>query len=204
MRKKIIIIFLSILILINTDIYSSIYFKGDFVFDENSGISVIPDENKEIIAITSLIYHYALILPFSINWEIDFNEKYVLLANNKSLNVTLELVKNNGESPERFLANLMKIYLDNKSKYGISKTLIIDHKNDYILLIIVDIHLLDNKIKDKEVKQIIYFSTKTFKEERFIMNLSFIQKLDQVDLNNIDILNYLTIGFNIDFEREEK
>jgi len=160
MKKKTGILFLLLLILINADNFNSIYFKGDFVFDEKSGISIIPDENKEIIAITSLVYHYALILPFSNNWEINNNEKYVLIANNKSLNISLELTKNNGESSEKFLENLMKMYIDNKSKFGISKALIIDHKNDFILLLIVDIHLLDKKIKDKEVKQIIYFSTK--------------------------------------------
>lgn len=204
MRIKIFVLFLLMLVLINADKFKSIHFKGDFVFDIESGISILPDENKEIIAVTSLIHHYALILPFSPKWEIILDEKYALLANNESLNVSLELVKNNNESSEKFLENLMKGYVENKAKYGISKVLIIDYKNDFILLIIVDIHLLDKNIKDKEVKQIIYFSTKTYKYERFIMSLSFNQRLDQVDLNNPDILNYLTIGFNIDFEREEK
>jgi hypothetical protein len=199
MRIKIIILFLLISVFINAENYRTIYFKGDFVLDEESGLSILPDENKEIIAITNMIYHYALILPYSTDWVIVFDDKYVLSASNNLLNVTLELIKNNGESSESFLENLMNRYLDNKLKFGISNAIIINYENDHVLATIIDIYLLDDKIKDKDIKQIDYFSTKTFKDERFIMHLSFTQKQDHVDLNNPDLLNYLTIGFNIDF-----
>lgn len=202
MRIKFIILLIILPVLIFSESFKSLYFNGSFIFDEESGISIIPAVNKEVIVITSLNYHYAIILPYALNWEVTFNDKYVLLADNKTLNVTLELLKNNGQTPEDYLKNLLQMYLDNKEKYFTIEAVVYKYNSEYILATAVDAKSLMNDDRYEGIKQVNYFATKTYNNERFDLHLSFMKKTSKAELENNVMFDYLTIGFNIDYERD--
>ena len=201
MRIKFIILLIILPILLFAESFKSIYFNGAFIYDEESGISIIPAENKEVIVVTNLNYHYAIILPYAINWEITFNDKYVLLASNKTIDVTLELIRSDNKTSEEFLKNLLQMYLNNKEKYYIIEAKIFRYNSEYILATVIDAKLLMNDDKYEGIKQINYFATKIFKDERFNLCMSFMQKKNKAELENNAMFDYLTLGFNVDYER---
>ena len=201
MRIKFIILLIILPFFIFSESLKSIYFNGSFIFNEESGISVIPAKNDDIILITSLKYHYAVILPYAENWEITFDEKNVLLANNKIIYVTLELLKSDDKSSEQYLKKIMQDLLENKDKNYIIETEIFYHNNDHVLVTVVDTYSLMNDDKYKGIVQLNYYATKTYRDERFQLHMSFMQKKSKVELINIPMFDYLTIGFNLDFAR---
>ncbi len=203
MRIKFIILFITLSFVLFSNNFKSIFFRGIFFYDEESSISVIPSENKEVIVIANLNYHYALILPYAENWEIILDDKYVLNANNKSINIYLELLKNDGKTSKEYLENLVKPFLDDKEKLGIIDAEVFNYNNELILAIVVDLELINDDAKYRGIKQVNYYTSKTFKDERFKLYLTFMQKKSKVELNNTEIFDYLTIGFNIDFERDK-
>ena len=53
----------------------------------------------------------------------------------------------------------------------------------------------------KDLKQINYFTVKTHNDERFKLHISILQHESEIDMNNSFLFDFLTRGFQIDFDR---
>lgn len=185
-----------------TSFSKKIKFKEKTVMDEDTGTTITTDENKSIMAISSLKYHFVIILPYYNNWEVEVDGKqYILFAHHERMNVSLDIFQNKHKKKSKYLKEFKKRLLKNKKKLGIEELKIIKHRKDSILVTVVDVYTLTNNEDFKGIKQINYFSTKSYRDERFSLHISIIQTDPKIELNNKEILDFITVGFNIDFER---
>lgn len=191
------------LLITSNNIGKKIRFIDKTVFDNQTGTTVMTDEKKSAMIITNLKYHYALILPYYNNWDIDAEgEKYLIFLNHEKLHVSLEIFKNKSDSSKEYLEALERELLNNKDKLGIELTKIIQYKDDYILITQVDVNSVIKNENYKGIKQINYYSTKHYNSERYKLHISELRKVSEVELSNTELFNYLTLGFRIDFEHK--
>jgi len=172
------------------------------VFDDVTGTTVMVDGKKHNMIITNLKYHFAIVLPYFDDYKIQIDEQnYILLVNGSKLNLSLEIFKNEGEDTKVYLNNLDNFYKSNKAKYGIETTKLSKYANDYILTTLADVSLIMKNNSFKGIKQVNYYTTKTYENERFKLHLSIISK-DKMNLDDTAMFDYITKGFNVDFERK--
>lgn len=176
-------------------------FKDQTIIDEKTGITIMTNETKDLIIVTNYILQYAIIFPYNNQWEFDINDKYAIIGNCGTINISLQIHENNNKTTEEFLSDLMKIYTENKSKCGVIDAKLIQYNKDLVLRTVVDPTIIYKDDTFKNVKQINYYSTKTFNNIRYVYHSSVIVDNDK-KINEEDFLNFATRGFFIDFGRK--
>lgn len=176
-------------------------FKDQTIIDEKTGITIMTNETKDLIIVTNYILQYAIIFPYNNQWEFDINDKYAIIGNCGTINISLQIHENNNKTTEEFMSDLMKIYTENKSKYGVIDAKLIKYNKDLVLQTVVDPTIIYKDDTFKNVKQINYYSTKTFNNLRYEYHSSVIVDNDK-KINEKDFLNFATKGFFIDFGRK--
>jgi hypothetical protein len=176
-------------------------FKDQTIIDEKTGITIMTNETKDLIIVTNYILQYAIIFPYNNKWEFEINDKYALIGNCGTINISLQIHENNNKTTEEFMSDLMKIYTENKSKYGVIDAKLIKYNKDLVLQTVVDPTIIYKDDTFKNVKQINYYSTKTFNNLRYEYHSSVIVDNDK-KINEKDFLNFATKGFFIDFGRK--
>lgn len=176
-------------------------FKDQTIIDEKTGITIMTNETKDLIIVTNYILQYAIIFPYNNQWEFDINDKYAIIGNCGTINISLQIHENNNKTTEEFLSDLMKIYTENKSKCGVIDAKLIKYNKDVVLRTVVDPTIIYKDDTFKNVKHINCYSTKTFNNIRYVHHSSVIVDNDK-KINEEDFLNFATRGFFIDFGRK--
>jgi hypothetical protein len=180
-------------------------FTGENLFDNKTGIMVTADEDKKYIAVSNQLYHYVVILPYSVDWELSVDKKYCLYASNDVYNFSIELFANNYKSDYEYFNYLENQFKDNSDSLGIINLYRLNYKNYILLKTEVEILKVFKKLDEKKYKDMIsvnLYSTKSYNNERYLLHFSIVKNKNDNSFDEKSVYDYLTEGFFIDFERE--
>jgi len=177
-------------------------FSGKMVIDDDTGTIINSDAGSDLMIIFNKKYHYALVLPYheKSSFKIEENN-YVLFGNLGLLNISLEVFENNKEDQLTYLTNLNKMFIDNKDKYGVYNSKLLDFNKNKVLVTLVNVYNITKSEELKNIYQINYFSTKTFENVRYKLHFSVITRSKDINIDDEKYLGFMTKGFNIDYER---
>ncbi len=180
----------------------NIYFKGKLVQDKRDGITITGEKEQGLIAITSLHFHYALILPYAEDWVFTLAEDSLLKGRSGRVNLTLSAEKSS-ETPEQHLKQRRKELLENKAVKGVEKMEIVEFKGMPVLREVQDGAAASGDRSFHGVKMYHFFAAKRWKEDLFVIHLSRVVAPGET-FNEKQYLGMVTAGFNMDFMREGK
>ncbi len=203
MKMIILFVFLLRAFLIFADDYS-IKFRGEDLFDEKTGIMATVDDDKKFIAVSNQLYHYVLVLPYSINWVFSIDNKYCLIASNENINISIELLSNMHNSDADYLDYLQDQLTNNSDSMGITDIRRVYYENYSMIRTEVEILKVFKKLDADKYRDMItvnLYSTKSYNNERFVLHFAVTKKRDDNSFDERSFYNNITNGFFVDFER---
>lgn len=180
----------------------TISFTGLTVRDERDGITIAGDEEKGLIAITSMSHHYGLVLPYAEDWLFTLEEGCLLKGNSGRINLTLTAERRQ-ETPEQHLKALQKELLANPAAKGVEKADVIEYKGEPVLREIQDGAAVSGDKSFRGVKIYHFFATKRWKQDLFVLHLSKVVANGET-FNEKKYLGMVTAGFSMDFMRKKE
>jgi hypothetical protein len=82
-------------------------FKGRHVFEEHTGLTVLPDETQEHLFLSSTTHNFWLVLPYSESWTLASSKKDPLQAQDDRYTVSIRIEDREQGSDEEFLRGLL-------------------------------------------------------------------------------------------------
>jgi hypothetical protein len=101
-------------------------FKGKYVSDRKSGLSMEGAKEQGIAMISSVDYNFGLAVPYSENWELRSDKQYIFFASNGVLNVSVEILNDKWKTEDEFLKSRKDDFLKNKEKMCVIDAKIIE------------------------------------------------------------------------------
>ncbi len=180
----------------------NIYFKGRLVQDKRDGITIAGDKDKGLIAITSLRFHYSLVLPYAEDWVFTLEGGSLLKGHSGLINLTLSADRND-ETPEQYLKTHKRLLLANPAVKGVEKMEMVAYKEEPVLREIQDGEAASGDKKFRGVRVYHFFTAKRWKRDLFLLHLSKVVPPKET-FNEKQYLGLVTMGFGVDFMREGK
>jgi hypothetical protein len=195
--------FVAVLLLVTAaEAAEKIRFTGSMVQDKRDGITIIGEKDSGLIAVTSLHFHYALMLPYAEDWTFTLEQGSLLRGNAGPVNLTLSAERND-ETPGQHLERHKKDILSNPAAKGIGKIEVVTFKNEPVLWEVQDGEAASGDKAFRGVKIHHFFTAKRWEKDLYVLHLSkVVGPRDTLDEKLF--LNMVTKGFNVDFMREKE
>jgi len=178
----------------------TIRFTGSMVQDKRDGITIVGEKDSGLIAVTSLRFHYALMLPYAEDWTFTREQGSLLRGTAGPVNLTLSAERNN-ETPARHLERHKKDILSNPAAKGIGRIEVVTFKDEPVLREVQDGEAASGDARFRGVKVHHFFAAKRWEKDLYVLHLSkVVGPGDRLDEKLF--LNMVTKGFNVDFMRE--
>ncbi len=170
-------------------------FKGELVIDDELGISVGPDERKQLIAVLSPRFRYALVLPYSRDWEFSREQGALLRGRAGLWNLTVAAWETD-EKPDDHLAETRRRLEASPAGKGITKMETVSFKGQRVLRNEVDGGSFSREFRGVTVVH--YFAAKAANGVLYELHLSVVVDPKKRDaFVDKDWLGYATVGFNV-------
>jgi hypothetical protein len=179
------------------------HFKGKMVQDGKTGLTVMGEKKDGIVIVTSLRYHYSLVLPWGADWTLTEDDGALLKGNAGLVNLTLS-AEESDESPERQLQGVKARLAEPGRVKGLEKIELITHRKEPVLRNVVDGEKASGSRDFRGVKVLNLFAAKRWGKVAYLLHLSrVIPSGEAASFDEKALLNYATVGFQVDFMRDE-
>lgn len=182
-------------------------FKGKYVADRKSGLSMEGAKEQGIAMISSVDDNFGLAVPYSENWELRSDKQYIFFASNGVLNVSVEILNDKWKTEEDFLKFRKDDFLKNKEEMCVIDAKILKEENGSVMKVTTDATKVAEKYakdktkldpKFKNLKQISYYSSKKQKSKRLVLHISVIEKDGKTGIKEETILFHATSGLMVE------
>jgi hypothetical protein len=175
--------------------YTGVDIGGDNAY----GLTVMPDDEKTILAVTSSKYHYSLILPYTEQWSFDWSDAPKLTGNSGLYNLSVVIYQTDKSSRE-FLKE-HKAWLEEPGRVpGLVKAEMLKHRGERVLRTVIDLAKVGGgAFKGKTQHN--YFNTRKHGDLVYYEHLSKIVEQKEAPLFQKVALDCVTVGFSADFMR---
>ncbi|MGE5894229.1 MAG: hypothetical protein ACM34I_09265 [bacterium] len=200
-RGALLIIILLVLISLAGASDNVVHFRGSKVQNSRLGILIMPDAKKDIIAVTSPLRHFGLILPYSEEWEFTGDEQFLLKGKAGIIDLTLEMRRSDQE-PRAFLESVRQSLVSRGATKGLKKAEIIIFKDIPVLRAEMDVEIETGSDRLRNEKRISFWVVKQWEDTLYTLHLS--QRVDLKNPKGFDetaFMNYVAVGFHVDFLR---
>jgi len=85
-----------------------VHFKGKQLFEKRTGLTVLPDDDRTDVMVSSIHHHYRLVLPYSENWLFETDHDLPLLAQDDTYTVSIAIVPKDGDTASERLQLILK------------------------------------------------------------------------------------------------
>jgi hypothetical protein len=174
-------------------------YSGQDVSDEKSGLTVMADSQKQVIAVTNMYYHYGLILPYSATWEFSGDNEVCFMGSSNKTNVSLKIfpwdrtpLENIMELKARFTGEQAMPGLMSADTMTVNGTLILRTETDA------------SKLGGPElsgVKQLSFFALKKWENIGYLLHLSRLREQSDPPVDEELFKKFMSAGFSVDFNR---
>ncbi|NIS48445.1 MAG: hypothetical protein GWN61_21500 [candidate division Zixibacteria bacterium] len=204
MKKAFIPVLIIILLQACATTTGSIRFKGETVQDQKTGFTVYADEETKkynTLAVSSLKYHYFVILPYSEQWVFHEDERFCLLGNADLINFSLEIIKSD-QSPKDFLSWHLGELKKPGAVPGLEKAEMKQYRDQWIMKTVVDGEKATGGEAFKGVKHVNFFAVKSWENYLYRYHISRVLRPEEVEsFDEKPYMDMATAGFKVDFER---